>query len=399
MKIRKILRLIALVLIWLVLGVATLWAAAALYFDVRISWLRIPLAAIYGLGILAVWIFVRRPWKMAVTGTCFVVVLLWWFSLQPSNNRDWLPDVVELPYADINGSQVVIHNIRNCDYRTETDFTVQHYDKTFNLDQLRTADLYLVTWGSPHIAHTMISFGFTNGDYVCFSIECRKEKGEDYSALKGLFRQFELTYIIADERDVVRLRTNYRRDEEACLYRLQVTPEQGRKLFLDYVRRANELHERAEWYNALTDNCTTAIRMQRDVADRAPWDWRMLINGHLDKMLYEHGTIVTNLPFPELKKRPISIRGRRRRIRRWIFRSRSARDCQASAKNREKIFSKLLRVNCAGFSRRLHHAHWRGQSVAALGLPASPRERTQQQPAQRGDDEGAQSLRPRRGFP
>ncbi len=120
--------------------------------------------------------------------------------------------------------------------------------------------------------------------------------------MKGLFRQFELTYIIADERDVVRLRTNYRQGEEVCLYRLRVTPDQGRKLFLDYLRRANELHEHAEWYNALTDNCTIAIRTQRDAADRAPWDWRMLLNGHLDELLYERGTIATNLPFAELKK-------------------------------------------------------------------------------------------------
>ena len=302
MKTKKLLYFVARVLLWVVLGVATLWAAAALYFDVRISWLRIFLALTYALGIFTVWIFVRRPWKLIITAAGFVMVVTWWFSLQPSNNRDWLPDVAVLPYADINGNQIIIHNIRNCDYRTETDYTVQHYDKTFDLDALRTADLYLVTWGSPHIAHTMISFGFTNGDYVCFSIETRKEKGEDYSAAKGLFRQFELTYIIADERDLVRLRTNYRKDEEVNLYRLQATPEQARKLFLDYLHRANELHEHAEWYNALTDNCTTAIRTQRDVADREPWDWRMLINGHLDEMLYEHGTIATNLPFADLKK-------------------------------------------------------------------------------------------------
>jgi hypothetical protein len=302
MKFKKILRSIVRVLLWFILGLATLWSVAALFFDVRISWLRVPLAVVYALGIVAVWIFLRRPWKMIVTAAGFVVVLLWWFSLQPSNNRDWLPDVAVLPYADIDGNQVVIHNIRNCDYRTETDYTVQHYDRKFDLDALRTVDLYLVTWGSPDIAHTMVSFGFTNGDYVCFSIETRKEKGEDYSALKGFFRQFELTYIIADERDVVRLRTNYRQGEEACLYRLQMTPEQGRKLFLDYLRRANELHDHPAWYNALTDNCTIAIRTQRDAADRAPWDWRMLLNGRLDELLYERGTIVTNLPFAELKK-------------------------------------------------------------------------------------------------
>jgi Domain of unknown function (DUF4105) len=302
MKYKKFLRCVACVLIWIVLGVATLWAVVALNFDVRISWLRLPLAAVYGLGILASWIFVRRPWKIIVTAAGFLIVLVWWLSLPPSNNRNWLPDVAVLPFADITGNQVTIHNIRNCDYRTETDFDVHTYNKTFALDQLRTVDLYLVTWGSPDIAHTMVSFGFTNGDYVCFSIETRKEKGEDYSAVKGLFRQFELTYIIADERDLVRLRTNYRQGEEACLYRLQATPEQAQKLFLDYLRRANELHERAEWYNALTENCTTAIRTQRDTADRAPWNWRMLLNGHLDELLYERGTIATNLPFAELKK-------------------------------------------------------------------------------------------------
>jgi hypothetical protein len=302
LNLKKLLRCVACLLLWVAFVVATLWAAAALYFDVRISWLRLPLAAVYGLGIVVVWIFVRRPWKLVVTAAGFVVVLGWWFSLEPSNNRDWQPDVVVLPYADINGNQVTIHNIRNCDYRTETNFDVHYYDKTFNLDALHTVDLYLVTWGSPNIAHTMVSFGFTSGDYVCFSIETRKEKGEDYSAVKGLFRQFELTYIIADERDLVRLRTNYRKDEEACLYRLQVTPEEGRKLFLDYLRRANELHERAEWYNALTDNCTTGIRFQRSPGDRAPWDWRMLINGHLDELLYERGVFATNLPFAELKK-------------------------------------------------------------------------------------------------
>ena len=301
-KLKKILRCVACVLIWIVLGLVTLWAASALYFDVRISWLQIPLATLYALGILAVWIFVRRPWKLVVTAAGFLIALAWWLTLQPSNNRDWLPDSVVLPYANITGNQVVIHNIRNCDYRTETDYDVNYYDKTFDLDQLRTVDLYLVTWGSPDIAHTMVSFGFTNGDHVCFSIETRKEKGEDYSALKGFFRQFELTYIIADERDIVRLRTNYRQGEEVCLYRLQATPEQGRQLFLDYLRRANELHERAEWYNALTDNCTTAIRTQRAAADRAPLDWRMLLNGHLDELLYERGAIATNLPFAELKK-------------------------------------------------------------------------------------------------
>ena len=301
MKHKKILFAVAAIL-WVVLGLMTLWAVAALGIDVRIGWLRLPLAAAYALGILAAWIFVRRPWKIISTLGGFAAVLAWWFSLQPSNLGDWQPDVAALPYADIAGNQITLHNIRNCDYRTETDYTVRHYDRTFDLAALRTADLYLVTWGSPNIAHTMVSFGFTNGDHVCFSIEVRYKNGQSYSAVKGLFRQFTVTYVIADERDVVRLRTNYRKDEEVCLYRLQVTPEQGRQLFLDYLRRADELCDQPAWYNAITDNCTTGIRAQRAAADRAPWNWRMLLNGHLDELLYERGMIATNLPFAELKK-------------------------------------------------------------------------------------------------
>ena len=144
---------------------------------------------------------------------------------------------------------------------------------------------------------------FENGDYVCFSIECRKEKGEGYSAVKGLFRQFELVYIVADERDVVRLRTHYRQGEEVYLFRLKGSREQVRVLFLDYLHRMNGLKQRPEWYNAVSDNCTTGIRTQRAAADRAPWDWRMLVNGHGDELLYEQGMIATNLPLAELKQR------------------------------------------------------------------------------------------------
>jgi len=253
---------------------------------------------------VAVWIFVKRRWLAAgLTFAGFAVITAWWLSLKPSNQRDWQPDVAVLASADIQQNKITIHNIRNCDYRSETDFDVRYYDKTFDLDQLRTADLYMVYWGSPHMAHTMVSFGFEGGDYVCFSIETRKEKGEGYSAIKGLFRQFELIYIVGDERDLVRLRTNYRQGEDAYLYRLRESPERVRAFFLDYVRRVNDLHRRPEWYSALTHNCTTSIRMQRSAADRTPWDWRLLANGHGDELLYERGLIGTNLPLPVLKER------------------------------------------------------------------------------------------------
>jgi len=282
------------------------WAAAALFFDVRVSGLRAPLAGAYLLAVLAAWVFLQRRARAAwFTLGGFLVVLAWWLSLRPSNDRHWQPDVAVLPSAEVAGSRVTVRHIRNCEYRSETDFDVRHYDRTFDLDALRTVDLFMVYWGSPHMAHTMISFGFADGAYLCFSIETRKEAGEEYSAVKGLFRQFELTYVAADERDLVRLRTNYRQGEDVYLFRLNATPAQAREFFLSYVRTMNELARAPRWYNAATHNCTLGIRLQRAVSDRAPWDWRMLVNGHGDEMLYERGLIATGLPLAEAKRRAL----------------------------------------------------------------------------------------------
>jgi hypothetical protein len=214
---RRVFRWVAVLVLGFVLLLITLWAAAALYFDVRISWLSRALAVAYLSGVAAIWIFLpvraaaspQRPiprgaFKPGITIGGFLLVLSWWLCLQPSNVRDWQPDVAVMSRADFAGNQLTIHDIRNCDYRSETDYDVRHYDKTFNLDELRTVDLFLVTWGSPHIAHTMVSFGFEGGEL--WRLIRRARKKASYSALKGFFRQFELIYVIADERDVVRLR-------------------------------------------------------------------------------------------------------------------------------------------------------------------------------------------------
>jgi hypothetical protein len=196
-----------------------------------------------------------------------------------------------------------LHNIRNCEYRSETDYDPHYYERTFDLGKLRSADLYMVYWGSPYMAHTMVSFGFEGDQYVCFSIETRKVKGQSYSAVKGLFRQFQLICIAGDERDLVRLRTNYRKGEEVYLYRLRSSPERLRSSFLEYLQRVNSLRQQPEWYNAVTQNCTTSIRSQRTAAERQAWDWRLLVNGYGDELLYERGLINTNIPLAELKRR------------------------------------------------------------------------------------------------
>lgn len=290
-----------------VLAGLTLWSAVAIYFsNLPIHGLRIVVAVLFVL-LVGVLLWRVRPWWRArlACGGAFTVVILWFLCMPPSNHRDWQPDVALLPFAEVDGDRVTIHHIRNCDYRSETDYTVRHYDKTFDLAKLRSVDLFVVYWGSPLIAHTMLSFGFEGGDYVCFSIETRKEQGEVYSAIKGFFRQFELTYVIGDERDLVRLRTNFR-GEQVYLYRLNADVETARQVLLNYLRHVNRLKERPEWYNALTSNCTTNIRGHtKPYARNARFDWRILVNGRVDEMAYERKTLNQSLPFAELKARSL----------------------------------------------------------------------------------------------
>jgi len=233
----------------------------------------------------------------------FTLLLAGWLALPPRSDRAWSPDVAVLPYAEISGSSVTIRNIRNFDYRTETDYTARRYDRSFDLGALRTMDLFLVNWGLEHFSHAMLSFGFDGGKYVCVSIETRRKKGEVYSAVRGLFRQYELTYVVADERDLVRLRTNFRPGENVYLYRLQADRDIIQKVFLDYLRTVNQLAASPRWYNALTTNCTLNIwRHIVPYYPKAKLDWRIFASAHADEMVYELGVLDQALPLPELKK-------------------------------------------------------------------------------------------------
>jgi len=290
---------------WLLFLALMCWGTMAIIFSNLSTELRLVAAGAFGVSALGSIILPRKnSWKITFYSSVFALVLVWWLALPPSNDRDWQPDVAKLSFATITGNTVTIHNIRNCDYRTESDYVVRHYDRTFDLESLHSMDLYVVDWGLPHMAHTMLSFGFDKDEYVCFSIETRKKKGEQYSAVRGFFKQYELITVVADERDVVRLRTNYRKGEDVYLYRLKAPPELIRKVFLDYVHSINMLTEKPQWYNALTVNCTTGIwRHIVPYYPKAGFDWRILASGHVDEMAYELGTIDQTLPFPEIKRR------------------------------------------------------------------------------------------------
>jgi len=300
----KILRFFACVLALIAAVLCAAWAFGALYFDFP----RVGLFAgiLFVIALLAVVIFVRGKLlkRGIIFGAC-ALVAAWWLTLKPSNDRAWQPDVAQTAWAEMNGDEITIHNVRNCDYRTATDFTPHWETRTVRLSQITGMDVAINYWGSPWIAHPIVSFQFADALPLCFSIETRKTVGQQYSTLEGFYRQYTLIYVVADERDCIRLRTNYRR-EDVYLYHTLASPAQARGRFLEYINSINELRSHPRWYNAVTHNCTTSIRTQRAVNQRAPWDWRILLNGKADELLYERHAIATGgLSFTDLKQRSL----------------------------------------------------------------------------------------------
>jgi len=299
----RFLRICGLAVLRFLVGLVLLWATGALWFDLPLPelWRQI-VAGLFLAGVIGYWKFGRR-WNCRVVALAIFVVMAWWFSQRPNDARDWQPDVAQTAWAEVKGDEVTIHNVRNCDYRSGTDFTVRWETRTVRLSHLTGVDLAINYWGSEIMAHPIASFQFSDAPPLCFSIETRREVGEDYSAIGGFYRRYELIYIVADERDVFRLRTNFHTGEDIYLYRMTLTPEQARERFMEYIAALNQIHERPKWYNAVTANCTTSIRNQRDASRRSVWDWRILVNGYADEMLYEQGSLVTGgMPFAELKK-------------------------------------------------------------------------------------------------
>jgi hypothetical protein len=308
---RATVRMTLLVLLGVLMVGMTGWGVLALfYWDHASPLLRGSVAVAYGLSSLVLLAgFASQRWRWPALGVfvlLFTVLVSCWRAIRPSNDREWQADNAVLAYATSDGEQVTLHNIRNFDYRTEHDFKVAYYDRTFDLRQLQEVDLFAVYWMGPAIAHVFLSFGFSDGSHVAVSIEARRERGEGYSSVRGFFRQYELYYVVADERDVVRLRTNYRRDppEQVYLYRLQGSAASARQLFLEYLREINALRERARWYNTLTTNCTNTIWLNsRVIRGHLPYSWQILLSGYLPEFLYQHGRLDTRLPFAELRRR------------------------------------------------------------------------------------------------
>lgn len=325
---------ISLVLCSLLAWIAVAWGVLALWYQVPVDAPAIR-AAVAALWAVLASLALVRGWRKRRWGGFFLVtlgfvaLLGWWRTIEPSNNRDWADDVAEMTTGTVQGNIVTLSHVRDFDWRSEKHYTPRWEARSYDLDRLRSVDMILSYWMGPAIAHTLVSFGFEDGEQLVFSVEIRKERDETFSAIGGFFKQFENSIVAARERDVVRVRTNAR-GEDDYLYRIDMPPEAMRSLFLAYVDEANALIRKPQFYNTLTANCTTIVyHMMQRIIYGLPLDYRLLLSGYLPSYVYEVGGLIDSVPLEEL-----TARGRITE--------------RARAADRDPDFSRAIRVGVPG---------------------------------------------------
>lgn len=291
---------------------AVLWTTGAWYFDVgkrgHIGWVLVfAWFAIVGLTLLSL-----QPLSIGLAAILVWVLLFhaWWIRQKPSHDRNWDPCFAVLPSIEWRAEDeavdetFVVRNLRFARYPSAGEFSVHFEDRTYSLDEVQAVDALIIYWGSPWICHPVAIFDFGNDNHLCFSIEVRYRVGDQYAVLPSIYRQHELMYVVCDERDAILRRTRYFQEQIDCyLYRLTTGADFAKQLLKEYITATNRIATQPQWYNAVTSNCTTEIFENRQ--DKVPWDWRMLINGKFDKMLYDNQMLLNDRPFEELKKQSL----------------------------------------------------------------------------------------------
>ena len=298
-------KILASAILVIAIMLAMAWGGFALWFRLPGSgWVRAAAAAAFfttGMVAIAGILMRRRQIAILTFGAVLGAVLLWWSTIRPLAVADWAPDVSRQVTGRQDGDTLVLTNVRNFEWRSDTDFTERWETRTYDLSKLRTLDLFMSYWAGPQMAHVILSFGFDGGDRLAWSIEVRRQQGGEYSPVADTFKTSPLVIIAADERDVVRVRSNVRH-EDVQLYRLATPPTEARRLLEEYVEDANNLAGAPQFYNSLTTNCTTAVvKMSRAAGADLPLDWRFIVNGYLPGYLYSRSVLDTELPFDEVK--------------------------------------------------------------------------------------------------
>ncbi|MBB3192140.1 DUF4105 domain-containing protein [Halomonas cerina] len=296
----------------LTMGLCTLWGALALGH-------RLPLAAPGRHLVVTAWVVAGGGWLwlhwqgarlVPVIGMAgqMTVLLAWWRTLVPARDLDWAEDVAHLATGTFEGDRLTLHHVRCFDWQTRDVARVAWERRVYDLSRLVSVDLFVSSWGRPGIAHVLISFGFrqTGGkdvEFVTFSVEVRRQRGEPFSEIGGFFKRYELAIIAADERDAVRLRSNVR-GERVTLYHVTLSPQARRALLLSLVEGANDLAREPRFYHTITANCTTLVFvMMRRIIEGLPMDHRLLLTGLLPAYIHDHGGLVSGYALCELRRR------------------------------------------------------------------------------------------------
>jgi hypothetical protein len=303
---RRVGRISLAIILALAVAILTPWAALAL-------WYRLPVAEVgravacalfvlFGLAIVIA-LFSRFHIRAVVLFVAaFAAILVWWNTIKPLDHADWAPDVARQVTGTRDGDLLTLKDVRDFEWRSDTDFTERWTTRTYDLSALQGVDLFMSYWSGPKIAHVILSFGFSGGDYLAWSIEVRRRGAGEFSPIGDLFKSNPLVIVAADERDVVGVRSNIR-GEDVQIYRLKASPDVARALLLEYVSDANTLSTTPEFYNSITTNCTTTIvKMMRAVGDVVPFDWRLIVNGYLPDYAYARGALDTRLPMSTLRE-------------------------------------------------------------------------------------------------
>lgn len=297
--------ILASVLMALVVAYAMLWGSLALWFR-----LPAPTPVVYTAmaiflfpGLLAlVHVFSRRTWRsLAVFGALLAAILIWWQTLRPPVEGNWQASVARQVTGTIEGDILTLDGVRAFEWRTPDDYTEVWQTRSYDLTELETVDLFLSYWGDPRMAHFMLSFGFADGENLAWSVEVRREQGDEYSPVNDFFKEHTLSIIAAEEYDVVGLRSNIW-ENDVHIFQIRDVNNQRRGLLEGYVADANRLAEQPAWYNSIFTNCTTVVfKTMETMGLEIPFDWRIIVNGYLPEFLYDRASVNTDYSAQELR--------------------------------------------------------------------------------------------------
>ncbi len=302
-----LLRGFLLVLLFPFLAFFSLWGTLALWYRLPgPDWLGLVAAALF--AILAIFTLIRfftplRWQALAVFAVVLAGIGIWWQTLSPPIEANWSPQVARQLQGEVDGDILTLTNMRDFKWRGPEDYDENWIDRSYDLSTIKSTDLVLSYWGSPMMAHMIVSFGFENGEYLAWSVEVRRLEGGSFSPISDFFKSHTISYIASPETDVIGTRSNIRK-EQVYIYRLDLTPEEARAFIALYVADANRQIDDPQWFNSVFSNCTTDVLKLLNAAGlRLPLDYRLLANGYLPEFAHDEGLLRSDLPLSELKAR------------------------------------------------------------------------------------------------